>query len=74
MLFGRRGIIRLWAGRCLQNDFPVVVDGSEGNVCSPSGLYDGSQIMFRLTNNAQIWVTQYATCKDTGDYRPYLYQ
>ena len=70
MLFGRRGIIRLWAGRCLQNDFPVVVDGSEGNVCSPSGLYDGSQIMFRLTNNAQILVTQYATCKDTGDYRP----
>lgn len=23
------GIIRLWAGRCLRNDFPVMVDGSE---------------------------------------------
>jgi len=54
MLFGRRGIIRLWAGRRLQNDFPVVVGGSEGNVCSPGGLYDGNQIAFRLTNNVQI--------------------
>jgi hypothetical protein len=48
-------------------NFRLWLDGSERNVCSPGGLYDGNQIAFRLTNNAQIWVTQYATCKDTGD-------
>jgi hypothetical protein len=51
MFFGRRGIIRLWAGRRLRNDFPVVVDGSKGNFCRLGGLYDRSRIMFPLNKN-----------------------